>query len=430
MKRRQRRWRGWLGLATVWGLVIAWNAPPLYVPAPPVVLPSPNARDRFVEALELRVHMGEVCNALSGPPPPFDRPMVWADHHDFPEPATGGYSGLTLGEVVAANRPVLEKLREGLCLPYREPGPHGYERLYPELAKFRDLARICLLSSRRAAYDGDFEEALRCRLDSIQMGIMVPRGAPLIGICVGRALEGMQRVGLADLVEQPSAPAARRAARRVMGMHASRVPLPVMLTRDGQCACAALAEFLEHHAVSQRLRKYGLEWWSDGPCVLKVLYSRRAQVVSLRRYYDRLIAEAGQPYPVRVDPPPPGAALAALHAGARLSKLSFEQAELSSRTAMLAVALALRAYRLEHAEYPAQLAALAPEYLHHLPTDPFTDQRPLSYRLTPRSYLLYCVGPDGTDEGGRPIVRLWYGEQGRHLVEPDSRGDIVWGINE
>jgi hypothetical protein len=67
---------------------------------------------------------------------------------------------------------------------------------------------------------------------------------------------------------------------------------------------------------------------------------------------------------------------------------------------MLLCALALRCYRLEHGELPAALADLAPEYLPEVPVDPFSDG-PFVYRRQDGQYVLYSVGPDGHDDGGK-----------------------------
>jgi hypothetical protein len=69
-----------------------------------------------------------------------------------------------------------------------------------------------------------------------------------------------------------------------------------------------------------------------------------------------------------------------------------------SDNVQLAFALAL--YHREHGKNPNELAALAPNYVPRIPNDLFNGQ-PLTYRLTDKGYLLYSVGPNGIDDGGR-----------------------------
>src|SRR5262249_46050797 len=64
------------------------------------------------------------------------------------------------------------------------------------------------------------------------------------------------------------------------------------------------------------------------------------------------------------------------------------------------VAFALAAYQRDHGRYPAKLAELAPRYLEKIPDDLFAE-KPLIYRLEGQGYLLYSVGINGTDDGGR-----------------------------
>jgi hypothetical protein len=91
---------------------------------------------------------------------------------------------------------------------------------------------------------------------------------------------------------------------------------------------------------------------------------------------------------------------------------------------LLTVSLALRAYQVEHQKYPASLAELVPEYLEQIPTDPFSLKQPLRYRVKGEEYLLYSIGPDGTDNEGTPVA-----EAKTNIDRADGKGDIVAGIN-
>ena len=65
------------------------------------------------------------------------------------------------------------------------------------------------------------------------------------------------------------------------------------------------------------------------------------------------------------------------------------------------VAFALAAYRIEHGAYPARLDDLKPVYLKEVPKDIFAGDADLHYALQNGGYLLYSVGPNGKDDGGR-----------------------------
>ncbi len=69
--------------------------------------------------------------------------------------------------------------------------------------------------------------------------------------------------------------------------------------------------------------------------------------------------------------------------------------------------LALESFRAKHTEYPEKLSDLVPELLKELPGDPFSAEgfryRRIDAAQDPdhRGYLLYSVGRDGEDNGGR-----------------------------
>ena len=64
-------------------------------------------------------------------------------------------------------------------------------------------------------------------------------------------------------------------------------------------------------------------------------------------------------------------------------------------------AIALERYRLRHGQSPPDLAALVPRFLSAVPLDPMS-AKPFRYQLNPDgSFLLYSVGEDGIDDGGK-----------------------------
>ncbi len=76
------------------------------------------------------------------------------------------------------------------------------------------------------------------------------------------------------------------------------------------------------------------------------------------------------------------------------------------------VALALAVHKAERGAYPASLAALAPGILKMVPADRFSGE-PLRYRREDGGYVLYSVGVDLDDDGGK------------EKPDTDDDGDIV-----
>jgi hypothetical protein len=66
----------------------------------------------------------------------------------------------------------------------------------------------------------------------------------------------------------------------------------------------------------------------------------------------------------------------------------------------LLVAFAMARYRADTSGYPDRLSELVPNYIAEIPDDLFSGG-PLIYRREKNGYLLYSVGPNGVDDGGR-----------------------------
>jgi hypothetical protein len=76
--------------------------------------------------------------------------------------------------------------------------------------------------------------------------------------------------------------------------------------------------------------------------------------------------------------------------------------------------LALRCYRSGKGEPPAQLAQLVPTYLNRIPVDPFSGAS-FIYKPQGTNWLLYSVGLDKVDDGGKPAGRA-----------VNSKGDVLY----
>ena len=63
-------------------------------------------------------------------------------------------------------------------------------------------------------------------------------------------------------------------------------------------------------------------------------------------------------------------------------------------------ACALTAYRAEKGRYPASIEELSPAYQKQLPLDRFSG-KPLLYKPKADGYVIYSVGPNLKDDGGK-----------------------------
>jgi hypothetical protein len=91
-----------------------------------------------------------------------------------------------------------------------------------------------------------------------------------------------------------------------------------------------------------------------------------------------------------------------------------------------AAAVALERYRLANGRWPNNLDDLVPQYLSKVPIDIY-DRQPLHYRRLPDGVLIYTIGEDQKDDGGRR-VRIKAGSSdadvGFQLWDPERRHQL------
>src|SRR5690606_10130268 len=79
--------------------------------------------------------------------------------------------------------------------------------------------------------------------------------------------------------------------------------------------------------------------------------------------------------------------------------VSFARTRTSGHAA--AIALATRLFEADTGRLPETLEELVPDYLPHVPVDPFdAGGEPLRYRVVEGLPIVYSIGPDGRDDGG------------------------------
>jgi hypothetical protein len=270
------------------------------------------------------------------------------------------------------------------------------------------------------------------------MGVRLIRGTVLIGAVVSHAVQAIGRAEMDPLVDHLDGAAARSAARRMGAILARQVPFADTLEEEKSCTQASLLEAFR----SPRWRAESLaaaQSTNFQPSLTETTHvamiGKRTVMENYTRYMDALITNARQPYTARVAPSRlPNDPFSQL-LGQDLGRSRFVATRAEALNALLAMRLALRAYRMERGRYPASLSELAPAYLSRIPDDPFALQGPPRYRRTGDRYVLYSVGPDGVDDGGQPIVRVAApgaaGARTRPLysVEEGSWGDIVAGVH-
>jgi hypothetical protein len=153
----------------------------------------------------------------------------------------------------------------------------------------------------------------------------------------------------------------------------------------------------------------------------------KSQILRFQRAYERLAKISGWPFYRQRE----GLAeiRAELKAGSLMARLLgslypdyeapfLKEATLEAVILATRTGLACRLYMKNTGRFPENLEALVPEYLAAAPIDPFTG-RPLVYRLSADGILIYSLGSNQKDDGGRMTYMI------TQLIE-DKDDDWTW----
>jgi hypothetical protein len=214
----------------------------------------------------------------------------------------------------------------------------------------------------------------------------------------------------------------------------------------------------ENLSLLHRMKGQGFDrCWARGdrlsmvalPATSMFLASRKDMTALYERFMDRLARELDTPVWERSQPPPE-AILPATDRGA-LAANRFCLVTMLCRDAIginhiaefhrgtrdgARIGIGLELYRRTHGNWPASLDKLVPRWLSVLPADRITGE-PLRMAIVDDRPIVYSLGPDRDDDGGRAIVnvsvnydvghttaRLYFGETAGNCA-PD--GDwVVW----
>ncbi len=362
-----------------------------------------------------------------------------------PADPSGHYTLAEKEALIRENAPALRELREGLTWTYLAPPIRSYTTTLPYYARDRAMARLLSLDAQTKRERGDWPAAVNSSLDAMQLGVMIPHGAPVIGKLVGIACEAIGRKPLWGAIDKLDARHAELAARRLEALEASTVPLWDTLTEEKWLGQAGMIEAFRQPDWRRLFSEMSgtnntpttdmeyifrpTEFLGEAAHLRAYLYSKRRIFADYTRIMDMQIANARRPGS-------PPSLIEADSFDPYLAQLIPVFSELSDQelggnkvqNGLLKTAFALRAYRQEHHGYPGTLAALVPDYLQRLPMDPYAEHSAFRYRRNRASYVLYSIGPDRKDDGGVPAYRP--GEQGHEYhVTRNSIGDIVAGVN-
>ncbi len=153
--------------------------------------------------------------------------------------------------------------------------------------------------------------------------------------------------------------------------------------------------------------------------VLRALVTPRSvSLAALADYERERVTQLRRPFSLRQDLPPPADPWV-LSGGSDVSLFTVTHSELQTTDlALLEVVLAALVFQERAGRVPDSLTEMAPDLVPEVPLDQW--DAPVQYRLKAGEPLVYSLGPDGDDDGGRPI-------SASEAREPGADGDRVFG---
>ena len=258
-------------------------------------------------------------------------------------------SNAALRALVVTNAEALRLLRIGLthkCAVPPDTAITNTSGLLSDLAGMKRLAQLLAAEGLLYQQDNQPAQAVRTYLDAIHFGNEISRGGVLINRLVGVACEAIGRAPLARLAPSLTTDQARQVIPELERVDATRV------TWDE--VCVAEKRYVRHYMIANpNPIVWAVGWWQN-IAARKRASDRHNSIIALER--------------------------------------------------LLTAELALRCYCSDKTSAPARIEDLVPGYLSKVPEDPFNGQ-PMIYRPQGTNWLLYSVGPDRVDNGGRSAAR-------------------------
>lgn len=215
----------------------------------------------------------------------------------------------------------------------------------PTLQSTRQLGRNWEAESQALAHSKRFDAASDYSLANIRVGNTLSHGGLVTHSLCGIVLEGVGTESFRHILGKVSIAKARSTLTALQTVDRSREPIELTLARD---------DFWIDRAFDWIARLQSAEW-----------------------------AFAGEPYNE-----------------SEHSSLQLAARRRDANLRLLTLELAIRLFRHDHGRLPKTIHEVVPQYLQVIPADPFS-MRPLIYRRSGKSYLVYSTGPDGQDNGGR-----------------------------
>jgi hypothetical protein len=284
------------------------------------------------------------------------------------------------------------------------------------------VAELMDLKAEVEIHDHDQCAAFQTNLEELEFGAEVPLSGDLNDVMIGDFCENICRSDVFSLISSLGASQAASSAKRMEDI--------VALEGNEWTPAVKFGKWDTLKSVLTNMRGY--DWipglfrgWPPNVGLSAIANGKRKVICDIGGMFDAAEDYSILPYRQARSKLVSGevdtcAAMSALSLPSGLLRYDENRAQ----DTLIMTCLALRAYHVNTGSYPNGLSKLVPKYLAKAPIDPFS-QLPLRYGCTHTSFVLYSVGPDDVDDGGKPIDA----SEVDGCIYDASRGDIVVGAD-
>ncbi|MDW8105077.1 MAG: hypothetical protein RMM06_08685 [Armatimonadota bacterium] len=359
-----------------------WTAPP-DVPVPPLPTPPDNAYPAIVQ-------LAEKARQIEESTPQFAALARQA--------TSRGADAATLRRFVAVYEPVRREYRQLIGKPSVVTNWNSVPDTMQTNAVLRSWARVEAADIELALREGDYARAVDDLRTVLLLVESARRGGTSMHHLTGEAMIAIATETFLKGFDRLPAAECEQLVRAIREWEQVRVPYWQALEGEKRFTIAMYHAMYEGGKRFERMM--GAPSGSSGPDFVVRAMNLRAAAREAARIHDLAIAEARKPLlqrqPLALTPKHP------------LNQLGFpalkKEADKSlvtvTRLRLLACAAAVRAYRMRQGRYPRTLAEAGVTDLNR---DPITGGE-FMYRTGEKGFLLYSVGADGKDDGGKRVV--------------------------
>jgi hypothetical protein len=388
--------------------------------APQASSPERNAALVYQQAFDALRLSGEDETAISD--------MLKLPREGEPPPAPMPADAVTRARAaIQQNAPALALVRQASLMPecsFPTDWDAGPNALFPHYAKLRKVARMLAAAAIFAARDGKPGLAAGYLLDGVRVGEAPARDPALIAALVHIAIEGIMEHATVEVLRTAAMSPAdcRRLAERYAAQDENAIFARAMQgERDFGIACYDLVR-RDRKAMGSIAESgdVGLGNAYGNPLMRPLLNLDEAFYLELM---GEQIARASLPAaeaartPYSLEEKLKGKPyLLTRMLIPVFARATMKRDSCAAGLALTQAAVGLQAWKATYGRYPDSLAPVGKALSWPLRPDPYSGQ-PLIYKRQGDTFLLYSVGMNQKDDGGKVEVKDYNGEQ----------GDIVWG---